>query len=81
MGKCLYRSGRIPASRLALLSALKVNGQKQTEIHQLLAEAYLRDANPQLDKALEQNTLFQQCLAKDRLYLVNPKLLRAASNQ
>ncbi len=58
LGKSLYLCGRIPASRPALLEALKINKDKKTEIHHLLAEAYFNDANPKLDKALEQNTLY-----------------------
>lgn len=58
LGKSLYLSGQIPASRPILLEALKVNRQKKTEIHRLLAGAYLDDANPQLDRSLAENTLF-----------------------
>ena len=60
LGRSLYLSGQIPASRPILLEALKVNRQKKTEIHRLLAGAYLDDANPQLEMALAENTL---CLA------------------
>lgn len=55
LGKSLYLSGQIPASRPVLTEALKVNPQKKTEIHGLLAAAYLEDANPQLEKALAEN--------------------------
>ncbi|MBN2477089.1 MAG: tetratricopeptide repeat protein [Pirellulales bacterium] len=64
LGKSLYLGGRIPASRPILQSALKVNKRKQTEIRQLLAGAYLDDANPDLDKALAEN---EQYLADRRL--------------
>ena len=55
LGRSLYLSGQIPASRPVLLSALKVNRDERTEIHRLLAGAYLNDANPKLDKALAEN--------------------------
>lgn len=58
LGKSLYLSGQIPASRPVLLAALKVNRPKRTEIHGLLSGAYQNDANPQLEKALEQNTRY-----------------------
>ncbi len=58
LGKSLYFSGQIPASRLALLDALKVDKNRKTEIHRLLAGAYLNDANPKLQEALQQNTLY-----------------------
>jgi tetratricopeptide (TPR) repeat protein len=57
LGKSLYLSGQVPASRPILLEALEVNRQKKSEIHRLLAGAYLDDANPQLEKALSENTL------------------------
>ena len=58
LGKSLYLSGQIPASRPMLLAALEVDPQKKTEIHRLLAGAYLSDANPKLEKALAENTLY-----------------------
>jgi len=60
LGKSLNLGGRVPASRAVLLQALRAETSAKTknEIHWLLAEAYFRDAVPQLDKALEQNTSF-----------------------
>jgi len=57
LGKSYYMSGQIPASRAALKEALRVSKRYKTEIHRLLAEAYLNDAKPDLEKAMEQNTL------------------------
>lgn len=58
LGTSLYLSGRIPESRPVLQAALKSNKRKATEIHRLLAAAYLNDANPQLEEALAENDLF-----------------------
>ncbi len=58
LGKSLYLSGQIPASRPFLISALKLNKDKATEIHRLLAGAYLNDPNPKLHEALAENTLY-----------------------
>lgn len=58
LGRSLYLSGQVPASRPMLLEALKVNQHKEGEIHRLLAGAYLNDPNPQLEKALAENTLY-----------------------
>ncbi len=71
LGRSLYLSGQIAASRPILLEALKVNRQKKTEIHRLLAGAYLGDANPQLEKALAENAL----------YLADRKLPRKVRHQ
>jgi TolA-binding protein len=71
LGKSLYLGGQIPASRVALREALKVHRQRQTEIHGLLAGAYLHDANPKLDQALAENALF----------LADPRLTPAAHNE
>jgi tetratricopeptide (TPR) repeat protein len=71
LGRSLYQSGQIPASRPVLLEALKVNQYKRTEIHHLLAGAYLSDANPQL----------QQALAENALYLADRRLPRAARHE
>lgn len=64
LGKSLYLSGRIPASRPVLLAALEMNEHRKTDIHRLLAGAYLNDANPKLEEALAENSL---CLADPRL--------------
>ncbi len=58
LGTSLYLSGRISESRPVLLAALKSNKRKATEIHRLLADAYLSDANPQLEEALVESDLF-----------------------
>ena len=58
LGRTLYLSGQIPASRPFLISALKLNKNKATEIHRLLAGAYLNDPNPKLHEALAENTLY-----------------------
>jgi len=58
MGHSLFQSGRIPQSRAALRDALPVNPDRQSEIHRLLALAYLQDANPKYEEALEHNTLY-----------------------
>ena len=58
LGKSLYESGQISASRPVLLSALKISPQYRTEIHALLANSYLNDARPNLATALEQNTSY-----------------------
>ncbi len=57
LGKSLYESGQLAASRPVLLSALKISPQYRKEIHELLADAYLSDAHPQLEQALEQNSM------------------------
>lgn len=64
LGRSLFSSGQIPASRSILSEALKINPQKQDEIHWLLASANFRDANPRLDEALANNTAY---LASRRL--------------
>jgi len=71
LGRSLYLSGQAPASRPILLEALKLNPEKKTEIHRLLCGAYLNDANPQLEQALAENTL----------YLADGSLLPAARHQ
>jgi tetratricopeptide (TPR) repeat protein len=57
LGKSLYESGQFLASRPILLSALKISPQHQAEIHTLLANAYMNDARPKLELALEQNSM------------------------
>jgi len=64
LGKSLYLSGQILASQPVLLTALGAYPQKETEIHRLLAGAYFDDANPKLEKALAENSLY---LADGRL--------------
>ncbi len=64
LGKNLYQTGQIPASRPVLREAIEFNPQKESLIRWLLAEAYLNDANPMCEEAFEQNTLY---LADKRL--------------
>jgi len=69
LGKSLYLSGQIPSSRPVLLSALPLSPHLETEIHRLLAGAYLNDANPMLEEALRENDLYladSQISAADR---------------
>jgi len=58
LGKSLYLSGQIPASRAVLRTAMKVDQDKKTvsEIHRLLALACLNDAKPKLEQALSHNS-------------------------
>ncbi len=73
LGRSLYLSGQIPASRRALRLALEANQRKdrESQIHYLLAEASLNDANPKLDEALRHNSR----------YLANRKLPADRRNQ
>ncbi len=56
LGWALYSSGQLPACRPVFREALAANPRRQGEIHRLLADAYLRDANPKLPEALGHNT-------------------------
>ena len=58
LGKSLYRSGQIPASRQILRLALKADkpGDGKSELFYLLAGACLNDANPKLEEALQYNS-------------------------
>ncbi len=58
LGRSLYFSGKIPASRRVLLEALKLYKHQATEIHRLLAGAYLHDADPMLQEALAENEIY-----------------------
>lgn len=58
LGRSLYRSGQAAAARPVLRKALEANLLKRTEIHRLLALAYLEDANPKYIEALEHNTIY-----------------------
>jgi len=58
LGKSLYLSGHSAASRPILREALEVGSSQHAEIHGLLAGAYLYDANPKLDEALAENSLY-----------------------
>jgi tetratricopeptide (TPR) repeat protein len=64
LGRSLYLTGQMAASRLVLRQALEANPDERTEIHRLLAAAYLEDANPKLLEALEHNAI---CLADHTL--------------
>jgi len=55
LAKSLYATGQYPQSRPILREALSRNPHLDTEIHRLLASAYLKDANPDYAKALEHN--------------------------
>lgn len=58
LGRSLYASDHFAASRPVLREALEVNPDKRPEIHALLAETYLNEANPQYEQALKENTLY-----------------------
>lgn len=60
LGRSLYRSGQIPASRPVLREALEANllPAKKTEAQYLLAAACLDDKVARLDEALEHNTQY-----------------------
>jgi tetratricopeptide (TPR) repeat protein len=58
LGRSLYLSGQIAASRPILHEALTANPRRRLELRYLLAEAYLTDANPKYDAALEENSLY-----------------------
>jgi tetratricopeptide (TPR) repeat protein len=58
LGKSLYETGQLPASRAVLRSALKTSPQYSAEIHALLANTYLNDPSPKFQQALEQNSSY-----------------------
>ena len=64
LGKAEHDSGRFAESLEPLQAALEVNVPARTEIHGLLASAYLNDAQPRYDKAVEHNRAY---LADDAL--------------
>lgn len=57
LGRSLYLTGQMAASRIVLRKALEANPRRRTEIHRLLADAFLEDANPKLIEALEHNAI------------------------
>ncbi len=57
LGRSLYLTGQMAAGRIVLRQALEANPRRQTEVHRLLAAAYLDDANPKLMEALEHNAI------------------------
>jgi len=71
LGRSLYLSGQMAASRIVLEETLAANPRMRTEIHRLLAAAYLEDANPKFTEALEQNVI----------YLADPTLSAEARHQ
>jgi len=70
LGRCLFLSGRVAASRPVLREALAVNPERRGEIRFLLASACLHDAHPKLAEALGHN----------HSYLAEPKLSTADRN-
>lgn len=58
LGRSLYESDQIAASRPALRDALEANTGQATEIHRLLAEACMNDSVPQYAEALRENTSY-----------------------
>jgi tetratricopeptide (TPR) repeat protein len=58
LGRSLYQAGQMSACRPVLQEALKVDQERATEIHRLLAGAYLGDARPNLDLALAENARY-----------------------
>ncbi len=58
LGRSLYLTGRMAASRLALREALESDPWNATEIHRLLAAALLEDADPKLLEALEHSAIY-----------------------
>lgn len=55
LGRTLFLSGQIPASRPVFEAALEAAPRHRSEILWLLTEAYLTDANPQYEQALAWN--------------------------
>ena len=58
LGKALYDCGRYAESLPVLRATLESYPERATEIHRLLAGAYLKDARPQLDQSLRFNRLY-----------------------
>ncbi len=58
LGKSLYLSGQIQASRSVLREALAVNPEHKTELYRLLAGANANGPQPKLAEALEENQRF-----------------------
>lgn len=53
LGRAHYETGRFPACLDPLQKALELHPDSATSVHRLLADAYLRDSNPQPEKAVE----------------------------
>ncbi|MGH7134560.1 MAG: tetratricopeptide repeat protein, partial [Pirellulales bacterium] len=64
LGKNLYESGQAAESISVLQEALGVDEQRATELHRLLAGAYLDEHPPNFHEALKHNTAY---LADERL--------------
>ncbi len=58
LGKNLSRAHQWDASQEALEAALPLNAEAASEIARLLAEAYLNDAPPELERASKHNTAY-----------------------
>ncbi len=58
LGQCLIQSRQYSAARLALREALEATPENSATAQQLLAAAYLEDADPDLDQALVHNRAF-----------------------
>ncbi len=58
LGKSLLLSGQIPASRLALGEALTFLPSRRSEIHRMLARAFLEDAVPKPAEARKHNQAY-----------------------
>lgn len=65
LAESLLRSRQFSACRLALQEALEVAPEQTARVQQLLATAYLEDANPDLEKALEHNQAFLEAGSLD----------------
>lgn len=58
LGQSLIQSRQYSAARLALHEALEAAPKRSASVQQLLATAYLEDADPDLNQALEHNRAF-----------------------
>ena len=58
LARCQFLGGQFAASRPNLLTALKLNPQRASELYRMLATAALNEGNPKLDLALEYNAQF-----------------------
>ncbi|NUQ62425.1 MAG: tetratricopeptide repeat protein [Pirellulales bacterium] len=58
LGWSLYYSNQVAASRPVLRDALQLNPEARIEVHYLLAEACMNDAEPQHSQALEENARY-----------------------
>lgn len=58
LGKSLYLGGRISAARDAMEEAISLDCREKSEMHRLLAEAWLRGENADLSRAAAQNEAY-----------------------